>query len=154
VAGQQLNVDDMFKAGDLVDIAGTTIGKGFQGVLRGLYEFTNHHYDRSSCIVCCQHVATVWLNDQRALQAPGWPFCQSAWTLAGHCTFRSCGRHCMQHLGGASEIIASGLLDFGRRNVPTTGASCRERRVLPTPWKHASDMHELLATQAPSSGGA
>ena len=31
VAGQQLNVDDMFKAGDLVDIAGTTIGKGFQG---------------------------------------------------------------------------------------------------------------------------
>ena len=29
--GQQLNVDDMFKAGDLVDIAGTTIGKGFQG---------------------------------------------------------------------------------------------------------------------------
>ena len=31
VPGQQLNVDDMFKAGDLVDIAGTTIGKGFQG---------------------------------------------------------------------------------------------------------------------------
>jgi hypothetical protein len=30
-AGQQLNVDDMFKAGDLVDVAGTTIGKGFQG---------------------------------------------------------------------------------------------------------------------------
>ena len=29
--GQQLNVDDMFKAGDLVDIAGKTIGKGFQG---------------------------------------------------------------------------------------------------------------------------
>ena len=31
VPGQQLNVDDMFKAGDLVDIAGKTIGKGFQG---------------------------------------------------------------------------------------------------------------------------
>ena len=33
--GQQLDVDDMFKAGDLVDIAGTTIGKGFQGELSG-----------------------------------------------------------------------------------------------------------------------
>lgn len=29
--GQQLNVSEMFKEGDLVDIAGTTIGKGFQG---------------------------------------------------------------------------------------------------------------------------
>lgn len=29
--GQQLNVADMFAAGDLVDVAGTTIGKGFQG---------------------------------------------------------------------------------------------------------------------------
>jgi len=34
VPGQQLNVDDMFKAGDLVDIAGTTIGKGFQGSIK------------------------------------------------------------------------------------------------------------------------
>jgi ribosomal protein L3 len=33
VPGQQLSVDDMFKAGDLVDIAGKTIGKGFQGEL-------------------------------------------------------------------------------------------------------------------------
>lgn len=30
-AGQQLNLVDMFKAGDMVDVAGTTIGKGFQG---------------------------------------------------------------------------------------------------------------------------
>lgn len=29
--GQQLDVAEMFKAGDMVDIAGTTIGKGFQG---------------------------------------------------------------------------------------------------------------------------
>jgi ribosomal protein L3 len=29
--GQQLNLEDMFKAGDFVDVAGTTIGKGFQG---------------------------------------------------------------------------------------------------------------------------
>jgi len=36
--GQQLNVEDMFKAGDLVDVAGTTIGKGFQGEWDGLCE--------------------------------------------------------------------------------------------------------------------
>ena len=36
-AGQQLNVEDMFKAGDLVDVAGTTIGKGFQGKLHLMY---------------------------------------------------------------------------------------------------------------------
>lgn len=29
--GQQLQVEEMFKVGDLVDVAGTTIGKGFQG---------------------------------------------------------------------------------------------------------------------------
>lgn len=29
--GQQLSVADMFKEGDFVDVAGTTIGKGFQG---------------------------------------------------------------------------------------------------------------------------
>lgn len=33
-AGQQLNVADMFAAGDLVDVAGTTIGKGFQGGIK------------------------------------------------------------------------------------------------------------------------
>ncbi len=30
-AGQQLDVSEMFKEGDFVDVAGTTIGKGFQG---------------------------------------------------------------------------------------------------------------------------
>ena len=30
--GQQLQVSDIFKEGDLVDVAGTSIGKGFQGV--------------------------------------------------------------------------------------------------------------------------
>lgn len=29
--GQALNVEDLFKVGDLVDVAGTSIGKGFQG---------------------------------------------------------------------------------------------------------------------------
>lgn len=32
--GQQLNVEEMFKAGDLVDVAGTSIGKGFQGGIK------------------------------------------------------------------------------------------------------------------------
>lgn len=30
-SGQQLKVSEMFKEGDLIDVAGTTIGKGFQG---------------------------------------------------------------------------------------------------------------------------
>ena len=30
--GQALNVEDLFKVGDIVDIAGTSIGKGFQGM--------------------------------------------------------------------------------------------------------------------------
>lgn len=30
--GQALNVEDLFKVGDVVDIAGTSIGKGFQGM--------------------------------------------------------------------------------------------------------------------------
>lgn len=29
--GQQLKVDEMFKEGDIIDVAGTSIGKGFQG---------------------------------------------------------------------------------------------------------------------------
>ena len=29
--GQQLNPEELFKAGDLVDVQGTSIGKGFQG---------------------------------------------------------------------------------------------------------------------------
>ena len=29
--GQQLEVSEMFKEGDYVDVAGITIGKGFQG---------------------------------------------------------------------------------------------------------------------------
>ena len=31
--GQALNVEDLFKVGDLVDVAGTSIGKGFQGIV-------------------------------------------------------------------------------------------------------------------------
>ena len=30
-AGQQLQAEELFAVGDLVDVAGTTIGKGFQG---------------------------------------------------------------------------------------------------------------------------
>jgi ribosomal protein L3 len=29
--GQQLEITEMFKEGDNIDIAGTTVGKGFQG---------------------------------------------------------------------------------------------------------------------------
>jgi len=29
--GQQLKADEVFKVGDMVDVAGTSIGKGFQG---------------------------------------------------------------------------------------------------------------------------
>lgn len=32
--GQQLKIEEMFAAGDLVDVAGTTIGKGFQGGIK------------------------------------------------------------------------------------------------------------------------
>ncbi|KAJ0014478.1 hypothetical protein Pint_20825 [Pistacia integerrima] len=31
-AGQKLVFDELFKEGDLVDVSGTTIGKGFQGI--------------------------------------------------------------------------------------------------------------------------
>ena len=34
--GQALNVEDLFKVGDLVDVAGTSIGKGFQGTKQSL----------------------------------------------------------------------------------------------------------------------
>lgn len=37
--GQALNVEELFKEGDLVDIAGTSIGKGFQGTIKRW----NHH---------------------------------------------------------------------------------------------------------------
>ncbi len=32
--GQQLKADELFKVGDFVDVAGTSVGKGFQGVPR------------------------------------------------------------------------------------------------------------------------
>ena len=38
-ANQRLVFDDIFKEGDLVDVAGTTIGKGFQGFFFCLYNF-------------------------------------------------------------------------------------------------------------------
>ncbi|KAL3162004.1 Plastid ribosomal protein L3, imported to chloroplast, large ribosomal subunit [Trebouxia sp. C0009 RCD-2024] len=37
--GQALNVEDLFKVGDMVDVAGTSIGKGFQGTIKRW----NHH---------------------------------------------------------------------------------------------------------------
>ena len=33
-SGQQLKVEELFKVGDLVDVAGITIGKGFQGTIK------------------------------------------------------------------------------------------------------------------------
>ena len=35
--GQQLKVDEIFKVGDKVDVAGQSIGKGFQGI------YCSHH---------------------------------------------------------------------------------------------------------------
>ena len=32
--GQEINVNDMFKVGDIVDVTGTAKGKGFQGVMK------------------------------------------------------------------------------------------------------------------------
>ena len=32
--GQQLKADELFKVGDFVDVAGTSVGKGFQGAAR------------------------------------------------------------------------------------------------------------------------
>ena len=32
--GQQINVSDLFKVGDIVDVTGTSKGKGFQGVMK------------------------------------------------------------------------------------------------------------------------
>ena len=38
--GQALNVEDLFKVGDMVDIAGTSIGKGFQGMCIRAHTYT------------------------------------------------------------------------------------------------------------------
>jgi len=51
--GQEIKVSDVFKAGDYVDVTGTSIGKGFQGVVkrhhmagntdtRGTHEYRRH----------------------------------------------------------------------------------------------------------------
>ncbi|KAK9827647.1 hypothetical protein WJX81_003535 [Elliptochloris bilobata] len=32
--GQQLKADELFKVGDFVDVAGTSVGKGFQGTIK------------------------------------------------------------------------------------------------------------------------
>jgi ribosomal protein L3 len=49
--GQQLKVSEMFKEGDLIDVAGTTIGKGFQGEFStGLPPVALHkHVQRFCC---------------------------------------------------------------------------------------------------------
>ena len=52
--GQQLNVEEMFKAGDLVDLAGTTIGKGFQGELQ-IGGHTHAHMAQNSTGQQSQH---------------------------------------------------------------------------------------------------
>jgi len=50
VPGQQLNVTDMFKEGDFVDVAGITIGKGFQGETASRYSrFMTSWHDYCFC---------------------------------------------------------------------------------------------------------
>lgn len=55
--GQALNVEDLFKVGDLVDVAGTSIGKGFQGTglptLVTLWSACNNLQLQSCCCVAC-----------------------------------------------------------------------------------------------------
>ena len=75
--GQQLKVEDVFKVGDYVDVAGKTIGKGFQGGLllcpqlqscsntpEAHYQYTSgisafEEY-RSNCVSILSRVLRVW----------------------------------------------------------------------------------------------
>jgi len=63
--GQEIKVADVFKAGDLVDVTGTSIGKGFQGVVKrhhmagNTYTRGTHEYRRHVGAVGCrfpQHI--------------------------------------------------------------------------------------------------
>lgn len=54
--GQQLKADELFKVGDFVDVAGTSVGKGFQGAarLQHLAQACSSCWRlwRSGCFVC------------------------------------------------------------------------------------------------------
>lgn len=50
-AGQKLAFEEIFNEGDLVDVSGTTIGKGFQGIF-----FHTH----SLSLVCMRGFGLVW----------------------------------------------------------------------------------------------
>lgn len=42
---QKLVVEEIFKEGDLVDVSGTTIGKGFQGIIFCQFLFLSFHFE-------------------------------------------------------------------------------------------------------------
>lgn len=57
--GQELKVEELFDVGDLVDVAGTSTGKGFQGMLMMMLGLTCH--DGESCV--CVYIlgkCTFW----------------------------------------------------------------------------------------------
>lgn len=59
--GQRLAVDEIFKEGDLVDVSGTTIGKGFQGVFYSfLYNFGFSSFFRYLVLSCDMVVQLLW----------------------------------------------------------------------------------------------
>ena len=46
--GQQLEIAEMFKEGDSIDIAGTTVGKGFQGEQQSSRPISSQEHNSSS----------------------------------------------------------------------------------------------------------
>ena len=57
--GQALNVEELFKEGDLVDIAGTSIGKGFQGMLVRFVSMNVRSQEPRKCIATFTSAATA-----------------------------------------------------------------------------------------------
>lgn len=82
-AGQQLDITTLFKEGDLVDVAGTSSGKGFQG---GIKRWNMVRWLAWLCMIRCRVgaagltlpassaplLAAPWFHDPRLQVAP-WP---------------------------------------------------------------------------------
>lgn len=69
--GQQLDVNEIFKEGDLVDVAGITIGKGFQGKRAVTALLHAGMVMDLRCCCCCLPVISQVLNiDVLCAQAP------------------------------------------------------------------------------------
>jgi len=72
--GDEISIEGMFEPGDLIDVAGTTIGKGFAGVMKrhnmsgaqtmthGTHEFFRH----GGSIGCRKFPGRVWKNKRMA----------------------------------------------------------------------------------------